>query len=154
MGQWCATEACRNVAVCLFPTGLPPLQVVELVALLLDEVSELRLSSERWKSAIASAFSQIKRWKAVKSDRNFSSAFTSLSHSSLLAAACILPHCCQRIEVVSGRCDQRSSQLVVTAGGDRKQFEYQSHHRTCTASRSVPGASALPTRSRHSRRTG
>ncbi|KRZ66128.1 hypothetical protein T10_7123 [Trichinella papuae] len=25
-----------------------------------------------------------------------------------------------------------------SAGGDRKQFEYQSHHRTCTASRSVP----------------
>ncbi|XP_003370026.1 hypothetical protein Tsp_11311 [Trichinella spiralis] len=47
----------------------------------------LPLRPAPWDSVISSACSEIKRWNAVKSDGNFSSAFPKLSHLSLVAAA-------------------------------------------------------------------
>ncbi|KRZ75605.1 hypothetical protein T10_2970 [Trichinella papuae] len=86
MRQLSATEAWRKVAVRLFPTGKLPFRVVALIGLLLDDVSLSRLRPAPWDSAIASACSRMNRWKAVRSDRNLSSAITRLSHSIRLAA--------------------------------------------------------------------
>ncbi|KRZ15218.1 hypothetical protein T11_1153 [Trichinella zimbabwensis] len=77
MGQRSETEAWRNVAVRLFLTGKLFLQFMELVELLLDDFPGFPLRPAPWDSVIASVCSRMKHWNAVKSDRNFSSAFIS-----------------------------------------------------------------------------